>query len=81
MQDGLRIQRKQLTIRYIRRRALALWIYLSNYQEDYIMERVVQFLKEAETYYLATVEGNQPRVRPFGTAHILKGSCIFRMER
>ena len=34
VQDGLRIQRKQLTIRFIRRRALALWIYLSNYQED-----------------------------------------------
>ena len=33
------------------------------------MERVVKFLKEAETYYLATVEGDQPRVRPFGTAH------------
>lgn len=43
VQDGLRIQRKQLTIRFIRRRALALWIYLSNYQEDYIMERVVKF--------------------------------------
>lgn len=26
------------------------------------------FLKEAETYYLATTEGDQPRVRPFGTA-------------
>ena len=25
------------------------------------MERVVKFLKEAETYYLATVEGDQPR--------------------
>lgn len=36
------------------------------------MERVEQFLKEAETYYLATVEGNQPRVRPFGTAHIFE---------
>ena len=34
------------------------------------MEKVLQFLKDAETYYLATVEGNQPRVRPFGTAHI-----------
>ena len=34
------------------------------------MERVVNFLKEAETYYLATVEGDQPRVRPFGTAHV-----------
>ena len=36
------------------------------------MERVVNFLKEAEIYYLATVEGDQPRVRPFGTAHIFK---------
>ncbi len=45
------------------------------------MERVAKFLKEAETYYLATVEGNQPRVRPFGTAHIFEGSCIFRLER
>ena len=38
------------------------------------MERVVEFLKEAQTYYLATVEGNQPRVRPFGTAHIFEGN-------
>ena len=37
------------------------------------MERVVKFLKEAAIYYLATVEGDQPRVRPFGTAHIFEG--------
>ena len=37
------------------------------------MERVCKFLKEAGTYYLATVEGDQPRVRPFGTAHIFEG--------
>ncbi len=43
VQDGLRIQRKQLTIRFIRRRALALWTYSSKIQEDYIMERVVKF--------------------------------------
>lgn len=42
------------------------------------MERVVQFLKEAETYYLATVEGNQPRVRPFGTAHIFEGKLYIQ---
>ena len=36
------------------------------------MEKVCKFLKEAETYYLATVEGDQPRVRPFGTAHIFE---------
>lgn len=36
------------------------------------MKRVVDFLKEAQTYYLATVEGDQPRVRPFGTAHVFE---------
>jgi uncharacterized pyridoxamine 5'-phosphate oxidase family protein len=34
------------------------------------MKEVLDFLKSAGTYYLATVEGDQPRVRPFGTAHI-----------
>ena len=37
------------------------------------MQRVCQFLKDAGVYYLATVEGDQPRVRPFGTAHIFEG--------
>ena len=37
------------------------------------MERTFQFLKEAGTYYLATVEGDQPRVRPFGTVNIFDG--------
>ena len=36
------------------------------------MKRVEQFLKEAGTYYLATMEGDQPRVRPFGTIHIFE---------
>ena len=36
------------------------------------MKRVEKFLKDAEVYYLATVDGDQPRVRPFGTAHIFE---------
>jgi len=42
------------------------------------MERVVKFLKDAEIYYLATVEGDQPRVRPFGTAHIFEGKLYIQ---
>jgi len=34
------------------------------------MQEVYEFLKKCGTYYLATVEGDQPRVRPFGTVHI-----------
>ncbi len=42
------------------------------------IERVCQFLKDAGTYYLATVEGDQPRVRPFGTAHIFEGKLYIQ---
>lgn len=42
------------------------------------MELVCEFLKEAGTYYLATLEGNQPRVRPFGTAHIFEGKLYIQ---
>ena len=36
------------------------------------MKRVYEFLKKAEVYYLATVEGDQPRVRPFGTIDLFE---------
>ncbi len=36
------------------------------------MKEVVEFLKKAGVYYLATVEGDQPRVRPFGTSEIFE---------
>ena len=36
------------------------------------MKEVYDFLKKAGTYYLATVEGDQPRVRPFGTIDIFE---------
>ena len=36
------------------------------------MKRVYDFLKSAGTYYLATMEGDSPRVRPFGTVNIFE---------
>jgi len=42
------------------------------------MQEVLDFLKNAGTYYLATVEGDQPRVRPFGTAHIFEGKLYIQ---
>ena len=42
------------------------------------MERVCEFLKTAGVYYLATVEGDQPRVRPFGTAHVFEGKLYIQ---
>ena len=42
------------------------------------MKRVYDFLKAADTYYLATVEGDQPRVRPFGTVNIYEGKLYIQ---
>ena len=42
------------------------------------VERVYQFLDEANTYYLATVEGDQPRVRAFGTALLYDGKLYIQ---
>ena len=42
------------------------------------MDKVLKFLKDVETYYLATVEDDQPRVRPFGTAHVFEGKLYIQ---
>ena len=42
------------------------------------MKEVIDFLKTAKTYYLATTEGDQPRVRPFGTAHVYNGKLYIQ---
>ena len=42
------------------------------------MQRVYDFLKAAGTYYLATAEGDQPRVRPFGTVDLFEGKLYFQ---
>lgn len=42
------------------------------------MQKVYKFLKEAETYYLATTEGDQPRVRPFGTVNVFEGKLYIQ---
>ena len=36
------------------------------------MNEVYEFLKEAKTYYLATIDNEKPRVRPFGTVNIFE---------
>lgn len=42
------------------------------------MERTAEFLKAAQTYYLATMDGDQPRVRPFGTVNIFEGKLYIQ---
>ncbi|MDD5338632.1 MAG: pyridoxamine 5'-phosphate oxidase family protein [Dehalococcoidales bacterium] len=42
------------------------------------MQAVYDFLKKCGTYYLATVDGDQPRVRPFGTVNIFNGKLYIQ---
>jgi uncharacterized pyridoxamine 5'-phosphate oxidase family protein len=42
------------------------------------MQEVYDFIKKCGTYYLATVEGGQPRVRPFGTIDLFEGKLYIQ---
>ena len=42
------------------------------------MNEVYEFIKNCRTYYLATVEDGQPRVRPFGTVNIFEGKLYIQ---
>jgi uncharacterized pyridoxamine 5'-phosphate oxidase family protein len=42
------------------------------------MQKIYDFLKKCQTYYLATTEGDQPRVRPFGTIDIFEGKLYIQ---
>ena len=42
------------------------------------MQKVFEFLEEAGTYYLAPVDGNQPRVRPFGNVLLFEGKLYIQ---
>ena len=42
------------------------------------MQEVYEFLKKCKTYYIATLEGDQPRVRPFGTIELFEGKLYIQ---
>jgi len=45
------------------------------------LEKVLEFLDKTNTYYLATAEGDQPRVRPFGTVLVYDGKLYIQTGR
>ena len=45
------------------------------------MQEVYEFLKACGTYYLATLDGSQPRVRPFGTVDLYDGKLTIQTGR
>jgi len=45
------------------------------------MEKVLQYLKENKTFYLATVDGDKPQVRPFGVVSIINGKLYIQTSK
>jgi uncharacterized pyridoxamine 5'-phosphate oxidase family protein len=50
----------------------------TNSKENNDMQEVHDFLKKCGHYFIATTEGDQPRVRPFGTVHIFDGKLYIQ---
>ena len=48
------------------------------FQEDFEMNDVVKYLQECGTFFLATVEGDQPHVRPFGAVCEFEGKLYIQ---
>lgn len=55
-----------------------IWFGWRRFSQEGKMKKVYDFLKNAGTYYLATVEGDQPRVRPFGTIDMFDGKLYIQ---
>lgn len=57
----------------------------SNYQpkeeEKMSIQKTYQFIKDAGHYFIATVDKDQPRVRPFGTIHIFENKLYIQTGR
>ena len=58
---------------YMKQNAVAMLSALEKRESAQGIEKVYYFLNDAQTYYLATVDGTKPRVRPFGTVLLRDG--------
>lgn len=47
-------------------------------KEEQPVQTVCNFLKQCGVYFIATTEGDQPRVRPFGTAAIFENKLYIQ---
>lgn len=63
---------------YLKANASIMLEELEKRQEATGIEKVYYFLNDARTYYLATVDGKQARVRPFGTILLHDGKLYIQ---
>ena len=63
---------------YLKLNAAAMLLELEKREKAEGIEKVYYFLNDAQTYYLATVDGTKPRVRPFGTILLQDGKLYIQ---
>ena len=63
---------------YLKLHAAAMLTELEKRESAEGIEKVYYFLNDAQTYYLATVDGTKPRVRPFGTILLRDGKLYIQ---
>jgi uncharacterized pyridoxamine 5'-phosphate oxidase family protein len=63
---------------YLKLHAKAMLDALEKRENAQGIDRVYYFLNDAVTYYLATVDGTKPRVRPFGTILLFDGKLYIQ---
>lgn len=66
---------------YLKLHAAAMLDALEKRENAQGIEKVYYFLNDAQTYYLATVDGTKPRVRPFGTILLYDGKLYIQTGR
>ena len=45
------------------------------------IQKVYEFIIQCGTYYIATIDGDKPRVRPFGTVVIFEGKLYIQTSK
>ena len=63
---------------YLKMHAAAMLVELEKRENAEGIDKVSYFLNDAQTYYLATVDGDKPRVRPFGTILLYEGKLYIQ---
>ena len=63
---------------YLKMHAAAMLVELEKRENAEGIDKVYYFLNDAQTYYLATVDGDKPRVRPFGTILLYEGKLYIQ---
>ena len=66
---------------YLKANAAAMFLALEERQNAVGIDKVYYYLEDAGTYYLATVDGTKPRVRPFGTILLDDGKLYIQTGR